>query len=427
MKEKKCKSEKEKMSFSEWVEKNRKKIVIALIVILVLLVIEFTTHIISRSLLQVKHNIFKTIGLESKVGNTIGNIQSYGYVAEDNKNIYYMGMTSNGKYFSIYKLKKNDLTSDPQSLYEDVCDITGINVIDEYIFFVTLDKEEDSDEVDNKIHRMRKDGSEHTIINDNDFNDKCFQIFAVKKRIYYIGSDECIWYMDFNGNHKTKVNDDSSGFVGITDKYILYNIYKDEAQTEISTYIMDLDGKDAREITGEQLNSVNIVDDYIYYLTSDKYIHRVKIDGTEDEMLSKESAYLFNVTKNGIFFINYYYLDDEVAGIAIYRMDLDGSNEKQITRLSNTTTTLGVLDDWIYYMDSYTDQIRIEMISFDGKQKINLYTLDYSNYYYTDTTTSSTDDSITNTTTENVVNETITSEDTENVNLTNETDISTVQ
>lgn len=197
--------------------KKGKKLTIVLITLIIaciiLIILELTTHFISKT----RHKILQAMGVESSIGNTSGNITNYGYVAEDNKYIYFMRMSDNGRYLGIYKLKKDNLLGEQEKLFESDADLAGINVINDYVFFVTL-KKTNSEEVDNKIHRMKKDGSDHQVINDNEFNDACFQIYAINDRIYYIGSDECIWYMDFEGKNRTKLNNDQSGYVAITDK-----------------------------------------------------------------------------------------------------------------------------------------------------------------------------------------------------------------
>lgn len=372
----------EKSILEEKRQKRKTKVLIASIIIIFLIILEVSVGFLSG----IKNSFFKLVGITPKEGNTIGNISNYGYVAEDNKYLYYMCPSENGQYIGISKIKKDDISSEPERLIEGAWELTGINVLDDYIYFVTLaDLESDTDSVDNKIHRMKKDGSKHEVINDNEFNNNCFQIFAIDNKVYYIGIDDCIYYMDLDGSHKTKLNENKSGFIGINDDYIFYNMYVEVAgsdTTKTVTYRMDRDGQNSQALNGEKMYTINVLDDYIYYVNSDKYIHRMKIDGTEDEMLSDKAAYNLNVTEDGIFFINYYYVDDEPAGIAIYKMDLDGNNLKELNRLEETTNALCVTNDWVLYLDGNDDEGRIELMTLDGKQKNIIFSMDYSNYYY---------------------------------------------
>ena len=177
-----------------------------------------------------------------------------------------------------------------------------------------------------------------------------------------------------------------AGFEAITDKYILYNMpaFVDGEETSIS-YIMDRNGKNARQITGERIYNPVIYGDYIYYLTEDRYLHRIDIDGENDIMLSDVRGYNLNVSDNGIYYFQEYYLEDgSLESEAIYRMDLDGKNNTRIYTLEEISNTLCLLKDWVFFLDSDSERGRMEIVSPDGNQKITLYSLNYADYYYKD-------------------------------------------
>ena len=368
------------------------KILIILIVIVVILIaIELITNKISEGLSAVKHAIFRTIGVELKEGNYEGNINNYGYITEDDKYVYFMSPNDDGRYIGITKAKKSDLTGKQTRLIEGEWELASINSYGNYIYFVTLvqndvdENDETADKVDNKIHRVKKDGTNHQIINDNDFNDYAYKVSVVGGKIYYIGKDECIWYMNLDGTKKTRLNENATGFEIVNNDYIIYNMYKEgstEENQETVTYIMDRNGKNARPINGERFYTPVIYKDYIYYITEERYLHRIKINGTGDEMLSDEKVYNLNVSKDGVFYVNYYYVDGKAAGLAVFRMDLDGKNVKELHRLEEETNSVCVTKDWIFYLDSNETEGRMELLSFDGKQNIVLFKLYYSNYYY---------------------------------------------
>ena len=370
------------------------------------------------------------------VGNTIGNIRNYGYIVTDDNYLYFMSPNDEGSALGIRKIDKNNLSGESEMLIEDNWQIVGLNYMDGYLYFITMADPEDSDSddiVDNKIHKMKTDGSDHTIINDNEFNNDCYEIYVVKDKLYYIGIDECIYYMDLDGNNKTKLNDNASGFLGITEDYIFFNkiIESDDTETndtetgdtevvsdvpDYETYMMNLDGSNEHAILeGQKLYNINVVGDYIYYQTQNGYPSKVKIDGTENTMISDEVAYNMNVTEEGIFYLNYYQIDDTNAGVAVYRMDLDGSNVTQLAKLDTYSEMLCEFGDWLYYSDSDNEVGRFELISKDGKQSITLYSLDLSVYYEDDETDSEN-------TTEGTDQTNTVSEDTSNIteNTTNE-------
>lgn len=176
------------------------------------------------------------------------------------------------------------------------------------------------------------------------------------------------------------------GFEAVTDDYILYNmpIFKDGEESSVS-YIMDRNGKNAREINGERIFTPIIYDNKIYYLTEDRYVHKMDLDGKNDVMLSDSKIYNLNVTEDGIFYLNNVYSSNgELESIAVYKMDLDGKNQKKLYTLQDSSNSLCLSKDWVFFLDSNDTSGYMELISTDGKQKIDLFSLNYSDYYYMD-------------------------------------------
>lgn len=345
-------------------KKSKKILLIILSIIVVAIVL---------AIVILKLDLFK----KDIIGNSIGNIREYGYVAEDDEYIYFMSPDEDGNLKGIYRIGK-DLKENPEMLIKGDWDITGINVYEGNIYFVTLASGlSEDDVVDNKIHSMKIDGSNHTVINDNEFHNNNYEIYVVKDKLYYIGKDQCIYTMNLDGSKKTRLNDKESGFVGIDDKYIIYNVQKGTAEeSNIVTYIMNLDGTEAKEITGSRLYCVNIVNDEIYYLDMDRHIFKIKIGETESTMLSSTVAYNLNVSKDGIYYLRY--IGDEQQ--AIYKMDFNGENVEKLKTLETESTFLAVLDEWLVYLDSNDTKGIIAMISKDGKKYQELYSLEFEKY-----------------------------------------------
>ena len=70
-------------------------------------------------------------------------------------------------------------------------------------------------------------------------------MYVVNNSIYYSGTDLKIYKMGLDGQNRELVSDTKTGYLGITDKYILYNV-KADIEEEYVTYIMDIDGKNQR-------------------------------------------------------------------------------------------------------------------------------------------------------------------------------------
>lgn len=366
---------------------------VLIVILIILIIIEISTGVISLGIRNFKYIIFRAFGIEAKEGNTMGNINNFGYIAEDSKYLYYMSPSSDGQFIGISKVSKKDLTGEQIRLVQGTWEIASINSYGDYIYFVTLTQNEvseddsDADKVDNKIHRVNKFGEpKDEILNDNEFHNYAYKMTVVGGKIYYIGDDECIWYMDLNGNHKTRLNENATGYEAINDKYILYNMpaFKDGEETTVS-YIMDRNGKNSREINGNRIYTPIIYKDYIYYLTEDRYVHRMTIDGKDDKMLSDSRVYNLNVTENGIFYFKEKISDTgEIQSVSVWRMDLDGKNNKQLYTLEESSNSLCVTKDWVFFLDSNDEEGKMQIISPDGKQKIDLFTLRYEDYYYMD-------------------------------------------
>lgn len=374
-------------------KKNKLNIALIILIIIVafLVILELTTDLVSKGFNSLKHSFFRLVGIESKEGNSTGNINNYGYITEDNKYLYYMCPVENGKYVGIAKVNKKDLTGPQTILVKGTWELTSVNSYGDYIYFVTLsqnevdENDEKADEVDNKIHRVSKSGDQKDeILNDNEFHNYDYKMTVIGGKIYYIGEDECIWYMDLNGKNKKKLNNNKTGFEAISDKYILYNLPKMKDGEELPvSYIMDRNGKNQREINGNKIYTPVIYNNYIFYLTEDRYIHRVGVDGKNDIMLSDSKAYNLNVSDDGVFYLDYVYSsDNEIEALAIYRMDFDGKNNKKIYELKESTNSVCLLKDWVFFIDSDEDSMYMDIVSPDGKQHINLITLDFADYYY---------------------------------------------
>ncbi|MGN1299303.1 MAG: DUF5050 domain-containing protein [Candidatus Scatovivens sp.] len=347
-------------------EKTRKKhspvIFILLIVIIILIIAGY--YMYNAGLLN----------FNSKIGNSIGNIRNYGYMAESGGKIYFVAPDEKGEKMCIYRCDKNG--DNKKILLSEDWDILGLNIIKNNIYFIAIDDsvepEDENDTVNNKIYKMKIDGSGLEIINDNQFNNDSYEIYAIKDKIYYIGTDSNIYYMDLDGQNKSVVNSDATGFLGITEKYIICNVQEkdEEGNSKTVTYSMNLDGSNRKAITGERLYSINIVKDDVYYVNEEKNVYKVNLETGEKSEVSKTAAYNMNISNNVIYFMNYC---DEQYNIAIYKMDLDGSNEEKLLQLDSYSTFLDVVGNKVMYMDSNDEKGVINLLDGKTKETANLY------------------------------------------------------
>lgn len=318
------------------------------------------------------------------IGNTIGNIRNYGYSAINGNYIYYLAPNEDSTAVGIFKIKK-DGTGDPEELFMEDMDVISINVYNGYIYFIGVgpDAYSDDDELDNKIYRMTTSGKNMTVINDNEFNNDCYEIYVIDGSIYYIGTDNNIYKMSLDGSNVTLVSDNATGYLGITDKYIIYNVETEDGSA-YTTYIMNIDGTEQREIIeGERLYSVNISDDYIYYTNIDKQIYRTKLDSGEAELILDTTAYNLNLNGDYIYYLNYKDLENADYTVCLFRIKADGSEDSPTTlkELDTYSSFINIVGDWVVYMDSNDTEGFINLVKTDGSDEKCLYLLDYENYY----------------------------------------------
>lgn len=366
------KSKKEKVKLSEKFKlvgekiKKNKFFSIRNLIILVILIV----------LLIAIVRIFNT----KKVGNTIGNIRNYGYATERGRWVYFLSPNEDDSQMGIFKMKKGDKKQkSKKQIVMDSFDILSLNVNKNYIYFIAISKDafNENDDVDNKIYKVKTDGSDLKVINDNEFNNDCYEIYVVKDKIYYIGTDENVYKMDLNGGNRELVLDKQTGYLGITDKYIIYNDQNSE-QADYITSIATLDGKNQRAIIeNTRLYSVNIIGDYVYYTNESKQICRVKLDGTNQEMLYDTTAYNMNVSGDYIYYLNY---EDEANSnytVCIYRVKTNGKTEtpEKLKSLETYSSFIDVIDDWIIYMDSSEKEGFINLIKTNGSEEIKVYSI----------------------------------------------------
>ena len=335
------------------------------------------------------------------IGNTIGNIINYGYTAIQGEWVYYIYPNEYDSKIGIYKIKTNGKEKQ-KVLMENIDDIVSINVYKDYIYFIgTLNGEYSSnDAVDNKIYRVKTDGTNLEVINDNFFNNSCREIYVINDLIYYIGLDANIYTMNLDGTNKTILLKNGTGYLGITDKYIIYNVNENKGaignesenpqgtesseDIEYVTYIMNIDGSNPRPILkGQRLYSVNLEDDYVYFTNEDKKICRTQIDSNKTEIVINTEAYNLNVYDGYGYYLTY--SEEEQDALAIYKVNLNGRlrTAKKVTDLNAYTMFINILGEYVSYMDRGENNAFINLVKNDASELIQLYTIDYNKYYET--------------------------------------------
>lgn len=358
------KKDKKSCNIMEFVKKNAKIVIPVAIALIMLIIIAL---------------VLSNKGGSNGVGNTISNIRNYGYSVSDGKWYYYVSPNDAGTLTEINKIKANG--KDDTVLYSTAKTIVSLNEHGDYIYFIEVDTQtyfELEDSLDNKIFRIKKDGSSATpeLLNDNDFDNDCLEMYVVNNSIYYSGTDLKIYKMGLDGQNRELVSDTKTGYLGITDKYILYNV-KADIEEEYVTYIMDIDGKNQRPVLeNKRLYTVGIYDDYVYYTSLDRKIYRIKIDSNQPELLYDVSAFNFNLGDDG--YAYYFNYADEKNGdyvVCLFRVKADGSSQtpERLSSLIATSKFLDIVNGKAIYMDKSETESSIKMIDVKEQTSIDLF------------------------------------------------------
>mgnify|MGYP002541606785 CR=1 FL=1 len=327
----------------------------------------------------------------SEGATTIGNIRNYGYTTIKGNWIYYVAPNEDSTEIGIFKIKTNG--EEKQELYMGDLNILSLNIKGDYLYFIGIGPEEysENDASDNKIYKMKTDGTDLQVINDNEFHNACLEMYVIDNAIYYIGTDQNIYKMKLDGSDRMLVSDNGTGYLGITDKYIFYN-FDETGNEEYVTYMMDLDGSNPRPIIeGKRLYSIDIKDDYVYYTNTDKELFRTKIGSNEEEKYDTvTAAYNLNLNEDYLYYLNY---EDETNIVCVYRVKTDDKSSKpeKIKEMDNASQFINVVGDYVYYMDYNDVSGFINLVKKDGSgEVIQLYILVYEDYYETSDTTEDT-------------------------------------
>ena len=356
--------------------------------IIILLVLEFGFHFFS--------GFFK-----NSIGNSAGNIRNYGYAASEGRYMYFISPDDTS---TKTRINRCDLDgSNSRIIYETEYNMLSLNVYKDRIYFIgnltneeakaysqILGKSSDSiDYIDNKIFSVDIDGQDLVTLNDNEFSNDDYQIFVVNDLIYYIGEDYNIYTMNLDGSGKKILSTNKTGFLAISEKYIIFNDYPTSQKVKIAnnqsvenpeyvTYIMNLDGTGIRTIDDTRLYSIILIGEYIYYTDADKNICKMRVDGKEKQVLIHTNAYNMNASNNKIYYLNYKDEANKDYTVCIFRCNLDGSNNELVKELQKYSQFLDIVNDNCIYMDSANNEGRIYYYNPGSKSEKILYSINYS-------------------------------------------------
>lgn len=193
--------------------------------------------------------------------------------------------------------------------------------------------------------------------------DKLFMLFS--DRIYQVFKDSSKKIYKYPGVGYNRLD-----HLSFSQNYFYFTNLNDDTQR---VYRMSMDGKQVTklyEVKADGIVNMMVIDSWIYVLTNDLDIVRLKSDRTQKTVLLYGKAMSFATDGNWI-----YYTDQNNKDI--YKMRMDGTEEEKVATLFNSNSNMQmehimVAGDWIYYLCSdRVDKYAFGKVKTDGTQKKN--------------------------------------------------------
>lgn len=194
--------------------------------------------------------------------------------------------------------------------------------------------------------------------------------------IYFSNMDDdgALYSMDMNFSQVKKLSTDKACYINADNHYIYYSrqnwMKKNEIQGIFLFYVaglyrIDKNGGDSKTLYSKPAGCSLLAGNYVYYQHYDKktglHLYKVKIDGTKNQLLSKDSILPASVHDNMLFFSTGSGSDNHY----IYTMEL-GTNTIQTWYAGNCYLPIAT-DDGVYYI-SLSDGYAICRMSYDGSK-----------------------------------------------------------
>lgn len=265
-------------------------------------------------------------------GNTVENINNYGYGAENEEYIFYvndhLNLVRTDKDFQdkTYLIKKSGGTG-----------VSRLNVADNWIFYSSGEA----------LNRMRIDGTDNQTIYKMGY---LMDTHIKGNRIYFINpSDKFnVYRMDVNGKNLERFLKVQASDIALYDDRLLYS-YKEDDKGHVKS--VNLDGEDRKVELETIARDLTRWKGYYYYIGEDFKLFRNEIGKNAPAQLlvdDKVSSYI--ITDAGIYYSLH---SDDVGypGEGLYRIEPDGSVK---TLVSDTKRVEGFaqVGGWILFHSS---------------------------------------------------------------------------
>ena len=176
----------------------------------------------------------------------------------------------------LYKMKIDG--SELTNLFDDI--IYTMSVAGEWIYYLADNESGESEEVG--LYKITTDGTEKTLIsNDVSVLYSYVMVIASEDWLYYLDNEEYLCKIKTDGSGKEKlVKVDYPEWFNVGGEWIYYTDWDGSSD---NLYKMRTDGSGRTKILKEECQVINVVGDWIYYLSESDEFYRIRTDGSGKE------------------------------------------------------------------------------------------------------------------------------------------------
>ena len=273
-----------------------------------------------------------------------GNLINGGFVVQQGDWVYYC----NGGYQPICKFNQNTNQKFTFDYYGGSC----INIKNDWIYYIAI-----SEANGKELIKMTTDGKERVKL----LNVQCDYLYVKDDFLYYTESSTGNLYKaKTDGTGIIKLSDDKCNFVNIVGDSIYYSNGSDNNK------IYRIKNNKKSVIVDDSCSYLNVIGDYLIYIneSNGKKVYKVKVNGKAKTLITKQACKSLNVADDWI----YYTIDEN----DIHKIKFDGTMEQVLpVKFSTSTPCLMIFENYLYYF-SPADGFKICRISLDGKNKLIL-------------------------------------------------------
>jgi hypothetical protein len=286
-----------------------------------------------------------SLPIEKGAGNTSGNLDNDGLVVQNGSWYYYVDSYGGGIY------KKDDSEKVPVKLSDDG---DHLSILGNWLYYTVY----------GSLYKMNLDGTNKIQLS------KDYVTMAITKSdyIYYSGSsgkEKGLFRMNHDGTGKVKlISGDVSKFA-VEDGYIYYSNDNGTTTSYTGIYKAKIDGSQNTKLSDDVVSGALCMDNgYLYFtkkndITNFNDIYKMKADGTGKVRFNNESVFNINVRDGWI-----YYNCEEESEPGLHRMSVDGTEDQFL--MYGGYLAPNIVGNWVYVIDRGGSAYTLTRINLDG-------------------------------------------------------------